>query len=57
MFDDSNVYTVAEIAQKMRCTKHTIYRLIKAGKLGSVQVMGAIRVCGWQVNEWLSGRS
>ncbi|MDR7867795.1 MAG: hypothetical protein RIN56_13355 [Sporomusaceae bacterium] len=23
--------------------------------LGSVQVMSAIRVCGWQVNEWLKG--
>lgn len=53
MFDDSEAYTVAEIAEKMKVTKHTIYRLIKTGKLGSVRLMNAVRVCGWQINEYL----
>lgn len=53
MLSESEIFTVAEAAEKLKCSKDTIYRLIKAGKLGSVQVLTAIRICGWQINDYV----
>lgn len=53
MFDDSEAYTVAEVAPKLKCSEDTIYRMIKKGLLGCVRLRRSIRICGWQINEYL----
>ena len=46
--------TVAEVAQKMRVSKMTVYRLVHGGKLPAVRVGRSFRVSEDDVNEYLS---
>ena len=38
------VYTVAEVAAMLRCSRHTIHRAVKAGELDHVRVLGVVRI-------------
>jgi len=53
MFCETDVFTVAEFAEKIKCSTDTVYRLIKSGDLGCVRVRDAIRICGWQANAYI----
>ena len=46
--------TVAEVAQKMRVSKMTVYRLVHGGELPAVRVGRSFRVSEDDVNEYLS---
>lgn len=54
MFNESEVFTVAEVAERLKCSPDSIYRLVKSGEMDSVTVMSCVRVCGWQLNEWIT---
>lgn len=54
MFNESEIYSVAEVAKLLKCSRDTIYRLIKARDLKCVRVLTAIRICGWQLNDWIA---
>lgn len=53
MFGESDIFTVRGAAEKLSVHPDTVRRLIKTGKLGSVRVRSVIRVCGWQLNEYI----
>lgn len=57
MFNESEIFTVADVAEKLKCSIDNANRLIKSGEIGSITVKSAVRVCGWQLNEWIAGRS
>lgn len=44
MSDESFLMTVAEVAAALRTSKMTIYRTIRAGKLGAIRIGNAFRV-------------
>ncbi|MEZ5159406.1 MAG: helix-turn-helix domain-containing protein [Marmoricola sp.] len=44
--------TVAEVAQKMRVSKMTVYRLVHGGELPAVRVGRSFRVSEDDVNEY-----
>ncbi len=46
-------YTVAEVAETMRLSKMTVYRLVHAGELPAVRVGRSFRVVEEDVNEYL----
>ena len=46
--------TASEAAERMRVSKMTVYRLIKAGKLRAVQIGKAYRVRGSDLEEYLN---
>ena len=47
--------TVAEVAEIMRVSKMTVYRLVHSGELASVRVGRSFRVPERAVNEYLRG--
>jgi len=49
--------TVGEVADAMRVSNMTIYRLIKSGQLGAVRVGKNYRIRESDVNRYLSERS
>jgi excisionase family DNA binding protein len=48
--------TVAEVAQLMRVSTMTVYRLIKAGDLPATRVGKSYRITETDVDEYLAGR-
>jgi excisionase family DNA binding protein len=48
--------TVAEVAELMRVSSMTVYRLIKAGELGAVRVGKSFRVREDDVDHFLASR-
>lgn len=48
--------TVAEVAQLMRVSTMTVYRLIKAGELASVRVGKSYRIAEEDVDSYLAKR-
>ena len=48
--------TVAEVAQLMRVSTMTVYRLIKAGDLPATRVGKSYRITETDVDDYLSGR-
>jgi len=48
--------TVAEVAALMRVSNMTVYRLIKAGDLGSVRVGKSYRISDDDVDRYLDSR-
>ena len=48
--------TVAEVAQLMRVSTMTVYRLIKAGDLGAVRVGRSYRIREDDVDRYLADR-
>ncbi len=49
-------FTVAEVAQLMRVSTMTVYRLIKAGDLGAVRVGRSYRIREDDVDRYLADR-
>lgn len=47
--------TVAEVAELMRVSKMTVYRLVHSGQLGAVRVGRSFRVPEQAVQEYLRG--
>lgn len=45
--------TASEVAERMRVSKMTVYRLIKAGKIPAVQIGKAYRVREDQLEQYL----
>ena len=48
--------TVAEVADQMRVSNMTVYRLIKAGELGAVRVGKSYRIAEQDVDRYLAER-
>jgi excisionase family DNA binding protein len=48
--------TVAEVAQLMRVSTMTVYRLIKAGDLRATRVGKSYRITETDVDDYLAGR-
>jgi excisionase family DNA binding protein len=48
--------TVAEVADLMRVSTMTVYRLIKAGDLAAVRVGHNYRIRGAEIDRYLAGR-
>lgn len=48
--------TVAEVAQLMRVSTMTVYRLIKAGDLPATRVGKSYRITEAHVDDYLAGR-
>ena len=53
---DAKFLTVAEVASMMRVSTMTVYRLIKAGELGSVRVGKSYRIKEDDVDRYLASR-
>ena len=49
--------TVAEVAELMRVSTMTVYRLIKGGDLAAVRVGHNYRIRGSEVDRYLAGRA
>jgi excisionase family DNA binding protein len=56
-FADDGFLTVEEVADAMRVSKMTIYRLIKSGQLAAIQVGKNYRIRESDVDRYLSERS
>jgi excisionase family DNA binding protein len=48
--------TVAEVADQMRVSNMTVYRLIKAGELGAVRVGKSYRIAEDDMDRYLASR-
>ncbi|MGH9022453.1 MAG: helix-turn-helix domain-containing protein [Acidimicrobiia bacterium] len=55
-FDKARFLTVQEVAQLMRVSSMTVYRLIRAGDLPAVRVGRSFRVRDVDVNTYLQSR-
>lgn len=55
-FDKARFLTVQEVAQLMRVSSMTVYRLIRAGDLPAVRVGRSFRVRDVDVNAYLQSR-
>jgi excisionase family DNA binding protein len=51
--DNLQALKPSEVGERLRVSERTVYRLIKAGKLGSVQVASKIRVPVSALREYL----
>ncbi|MGH8899759.1 MAG: helix-turn-helix domain-containing protein [Egibacteraceae bacterium] len=51
--DESRLWTVAEVAEHMRVSNMTVYRLIKAGHLPAVRVGKNYRIRDVDLGEYL----
>lgn len=49
--------TVKEVAEILRASDETVYRLIKAGRLGHLRLMGGVRISREHVLSFLSANS
>jgi excisionase family DNA binding protein len=52
-----DLLTVGEVAETMRVSNMTVYRLIKAGQLGAIRVGKSYRIREGDVNRFLSEQS
>ena len=52
--DKGTFLTIAEVAEMMRVSKMTVYRLVHAGDLPAVRVGRSFRVHAEAVNEYLN---
>lgn len=52
-FGDDVLLTVAEVAQHMRVSNMTVYRLIKSGQLPALRVGKNFRIRGRDLTEYL----
>lgn len=56
-FGDDVLLTVAEVAQHMRVSNMTVYRLIKSGQLAAIRVGKNYRIRESDVDRYLSERT
>lgn len=49
----SNLLKVSEVAERLRVSKMTVYRLIEAGEMKSVRIGRSIRISGAAFAEYL----
>ena len=54
-FDDVRFLTVAEVAEMMRVSKMTVYRMVHAGELPAIRFGRSFRVPEPAVREYLAG--
>ena len=54
---DAQLMTVGEVAELMRVSNMTVYRLIKAGQLGAVRVGRSYRIRRRDLESYLAERS
>ena len=54
---NDRLYTVAEVADHMRVSNMTVYRLIKAGKLPALRVGKNYRIRGREITRYLDSSS
>jgi excisionase family DNA binding protein len=54
---DEQLLTVAEVAQIMRVSNMTVYRLIKAGQLAALRVGKNYRIRGRDIERYLTERA
>ncbi len=52
--DDDRLWTVAEVAEHMRVSNMTVYRLIKAGDLAAIRVGKNYRIRGIDLGRFLT---
>ena len=52
----SRFLTVAEVADQMRVSTMTVYRLIKAGEIGAVRVGKSYRISEDDMDRYLASR-
>ncbi len=55
-YSKATFFTVAEVAQALRVSNMTVYRLISSGQLPAVRVGKSYRLREEDVNRYLSGR-
>ncbi len=55
-FEKARFLTVQEVADMLRVSSMTVYRLIKAGDLSAVRVGRSFRVRDTDVDEYLAAR-
>ncbi|MGH2829080.1 MAG: helix-turn-helix domain-containing protein [Actinomycetota bacterium] len=56
-YDGDRLLTVSEVAELMRVSNMTVYRLIKAGSLGAIRVGKNYRIRESDVNRYLADRA
>lgn len=56
-FAEDRLLTVEEVADLMRVSNMTVYRLIKAGQLGAIRVGKNYRIRSSDVDRYLSDRA
>jgi excisionase family DNA binding protein len=56
-FSTGRLFTVAEVAEVMRVSNMTVYRLIKSGELPALRVGKGIRIFEADLDQFLSDRS
>ncbi len=54
---EDSLFTVSEVASKMRVSNMTIYRLIKSGQLAAIRVGKNYRIRGSDIDRYLEDRS
>jgi excisionase family DNA binding protein len=54
---NDRLYTVAEVAEHMRVSNMTVYRLIKAGRLPALRVGKNYRIRGRDISAYLDAAS
>jgi excisionase family DNA binding protein len=52
---EEDYYTVEEVARRLRVSNMTVYRWIKAGKLGAYKVGGEFRIAEGDIERFLEG--
>lgn len=50
----NEVLTVNEVAERLRVTRQSVYRLLERGDLPSIKVLGAIRVRAADLDEYMT---
>jgi excisionase family DNA binding protein len=56
-YDGDRLLTVGEVAELMRVSNMTVYRLIKTGSLGAIRVGKNYRIRESDVNRYLAERA
>lgn len=50
----NEVLTVNEVAERLRVTRQSVYRLLERGDLPSIKVLGAIRVRTADLDDYMT---
>jgi excisionase family DNA binding protein len=53
---EETYYTLSEIAEKLKVSYRTVYRLVQAGDLAAYKLKGEYRVADRDLNEFLEAR-